>query len=149
MGDEVRYTVRRKTAGEAAGWIGLILFLLLAVLLTWLNLLPGPKEAPETLALEYAAALGLAALCAAQILRERRPRVEVRGEELLCFPRGKRKRAARMGDITARRSFGRSSRGARYLEIAYYTGDGELIRLDTRMTNADRLDAAVKRRMGS
>lgn len=150
------YVVRTKTPTRFFAWIGLMLFMTLAGLLAWLHI-SGGGESVGTMIMEYGACFVLAALCAYAIYRERRPRIVVQGDALVCFPRWKRRQTAFIGEITSRRvtvgttlptrdsSGGPGFYGTMCYEITYIAGEKELITIHTRMENANRFDSAVKK----
>ena len=153
-----QYTVRTRTPAGTAAWVGLVFFLALTGLFAWLNA-TGGTESMSPVMLEYGVSLGFALLCLYVIYLERRPRVTVSGDELTCCPRWKRSRTVHISEITSRRSVSVSTPPVRdpsggpgfystsRLEISYFIGEEELIRINSRMENAGRLDSAVEREL--
>lgn len=157
MAEKTFYTVRSRTKERGIIWFGLVFFILLAGMIV---LLAVTDDAAGNYLLLLAAAVLFIALCAFRLYLERRPRIVVAGETLVCYPRWHKKIRVQLGEITARRAepipngalaygtAGYSASGNAFCKkITYFRGDLPVITFNSGMENAARLDHTVRERL--
>ncbi len=154
----MKYKVYQRKLMEIAGWACLIVALAIAVGFSRRIFFPS-YDAEYALLLIFPAVLFLLSIC--EIYIGRRPRLYVDGEKLVCYPRWKRKFSCSISDISERSTRLRADydgliiggaagyaaslgRSGMYYDVTYRMKDGSVIRVETRMINAQILDNAVK-----
>lgn len=162
------YCVRSKSGLYYLFFVGLFFFIALSVLCVWLAFFDpeGAADGGSSVFgwLGIPLSLGFALLCAAALYDESRPRVTVEGDALLYYPKWKKVRRYRIGEITGRQTrlvnddtlkaigpmFGLLGSAAvkdmdqTRFEISYLIDGEPAVRIHSGMKNACRLDDAVK-----
>lgn len=162
MAEQEKYVVSSTSADGIIGYICFVIFGLFTIGFTALVVLDQfTAEEKNFIIFGYAFLFFALALSAFAIYRERRPRIVVKNETLICYPRWKSKTIIQILDITARTTklktnnssfaFGgavgyavtKGKYGGTLLDITYYIGTRPIINIDTDMKNARKLDSVI------